>query len=995
MTVTEFILYILLPLAILIPLGILVFGYGVPVAFRAIRWLLRHIWLYLRFTAIDAVRLLGHTVTAIAFSALVAGNVIFSKPEKAEYYGQAFLKEAASAGVYCYRVLLGHPMRLLYLHGVLDGVERRLPQVVNSEPGRPSGVAAQPETAQTGEPIGMTGQTLAGPGEPTAAAPRIRRRYTPTFEGYTILGTLAGGGSGGRLYVGRPDEKKLASLATEGHMQVGDVVLKSFSIREGSSLPQIIRESRSLEAAHRLGLILDHQLTGERFYYVMRYVPGDSLSLVTQQLHAASPPELGGLGHAQLIRVVEHISDLIATLSVYHQSGLWHKDIKPDNIIIHAVDSRAHLVDFGLLTPLRSSMTLTTHGTEYFRDPEMVRLALKGAKVRDVDGSRFDLYGAGAVMYAMLENSFPAHGALSNIGRRCPGTLKWIVRRAMTDYDKRYPSAQAMLADLEVVLAALNAGPEAIDKLRPADLPSVRIADREEMLAAGEPVGPPIELVVTRTAPQPLPGTFTGRRADGQLAERFDSDTRGLALDDSVDLRLVPELADADSAVEQLEFDPVAATERNASTASIADADTGVSPRAGAAGSPPPIAGPDTFGVTMLDTDAPASPVASAQQSTEAGAPRQHESARRTPGVSAASRSNSGPQPAAVFGGPAVPPTSPAPDKGFASRSPAVKIATVLFFICAFTILNWALSKPSTPKPKSSLVTRTDTPAANGSSSRAGIEPALPPNFDGKVFADFGKNVEEQIKRAFGPDFMKEGGKPAADADAKPAKRSIGQDLIRGLASGFKADGKPQPAPAAPAPSEPASSGRDLSVDAIAIDLHELPKNLMYAAMGASMEPTAAADVQRVQARARELMRNPLAALNVRTRLLTLTDEDLHSSPAGERLIEQVDMALRAESIVTIRQRLDDQPVYPNIESTLEAVEDATFGQREDAPKIRLAMRDLPGSPFCCGFVWLVPDPDKKSPAKAWLVLQPDTDPAVATAIIRNLRLVMQGKLGR
>ena len=137
---------------------------------------------------------------------------------------------------------------------------------------------------------------------------------------------------------------------------------------------------------------------------------------------------------------------------------------------------------------------------------------------------------------------------------------------------------------------------------------------------------------------------------------------------------------------------------------------------------PPPIAGPDTFGVTMLDTDAPASPVASAQQSTEAGAPRQHESARRTPGVSAASRSNSGPQPAAVFGGPAVPPTSPAPDKGFASRSPAVKIATVLFFICAFTILNWALSKPSTPKPKSSLVTRTDTPAANGSSSRAGIE---------------------------------------------------------------------------------------------------------------------------------------------------------------------------------------------------------------------------------------------------------------------------------
>lgn len=993
MTVTDIILYIIVPLAILLPLGILLFGYGVPVVFRVVRWLVRHVWLYVRFTVVDTVRLLGHAVTTIAFSALVAGNVIFARPEKAEHYGQAFLKEAASAGVLCYRVLLGHPMRLLYLHGALDGVERRLPQVVNSEPGRaPASPADQAETVRTGEPVGMTGQTVAGPGEPTAAAPRIRRRYTPTFEGYTILGTLAGGGSGGRLYVGRPDEKKLASLAAEGHTQVGDVVLKSFSIREGSSLPQIIRESRSLEAAHRLGLILDHQLTGERFYYVMRYVPGDSLSLVTQQLHAASPPELGGLGHAQLIRAVEHISDLVATLSVYHQSGLWHKDIKPDNIIIHAVDSRAHLVDFGLLTPLRSSMTLTTHGTEYFRDPEMVRLALKGAKVRDVDGSRFDLYGAGAVMYAMLENSFPAHGALSNIARRCPSTIKWIVRRAMTDYDKRYPTAHAMLADLEVVLNALRGGPEVIDKLRPADLPSVRIAEREEMLAAGEAVGPPIDCEVTRTAPQPLAGTFTGRRADGQLADRIDADTRALSLDGSLDLRLVPELADADSAVEQLEFDPRATSERTDSRVGVSESDTRKLDRAGTTMFPPPIAGPETFGVTMRETD---SPVSATARDPGGSPPRSHDSARRDPSGSIPGRSGTESRSAAEPGGTGLPGTSANDDKGFASRSPAVKVATVLFFICAFAVLNWMLSKPAATRSRPGGGVRLDPPAGVDVSARTGVESALPPNFDGKVFTDFGQNIEKQLKRAFGPDFMKDAGEQGGEIDGKLPKKSIGQDFIRGLGAGWRGDRKQPVSPVTPVPTDSSASGLDLSVDAIAIDLHELPKNLMYAAMGASMEPTAAADVQRVQARARELMRNPLAALNVRTRLLMLTDDELHTSPAGERLIEQVDMALRAESIVTIRQRLDEQPVYPNIESTLDAVENATFGQRDDAPKIRLAMRDLPGSPFCCGFVWLVPDPDRKSPAKAWLVLQPDTDPAVATAIIRNLRLVMQGKLGR
>ena len=36
-------------------------------------------------------------------------------------------------------------------------------------------------------------------------------------------------------------------------------------------------------------------------------------------------------------------------------------------------DGRVQLVDLGLITPLASAMTLTTHGTEYFRDPELVR----------------------------------------------------------------------------------------------------------------------------------------------------------------------------------------------------------------------------------------------------------------------------------------------------------------------------------------------------------------------------------------------------------------------------------------------------------------------------------------------------------------------------------------------------------------------------------------------------------------------------------------------
>ena len=120
-------------------------------------------------------------------------------------------------------------------------------------------------------------------------------------------------------------------------------------------------------------------------------------------------------------------------------------------------------------------MTLTTHGTEYYRDPEMVRLAMRGVRVHDVDGVKFDLYSAGAVLFSMIESSFPAHGSLSRITKRCPEALRWVVRRAMAEMHTRYTSAAEMLADVRVILEASD--PFAV---RPADLPSVQGLPPEE-----------------------------------------------------------------------------------------------------------------------------------------------------------------------------------------------------------------------------------------------------------------------------------------------------------------------------------------------------------------------------------------------------------------------------------------------------------------------------------------------------------------------------------
>jgi len=424
------VLLVLLGAVVGIVLLVLLVMYVVVPIFKGFGWLVRHVFAFIGGEIRDALRLIGALVTAVVFAFLVIANVVIGRWSAAAHFGRAIQAEMGAGGSCIYRILVGHPARFLCLNSLVDGLERRLPEVVAASP--------------------------------TADTPS---RRTGKFEGYVIVGSLPGGGSGGKLYVAEPDEIRRAAFARQGIEDVDQVVIKSFSLQDGSSLPQIVRESRALDAAKKLGLVLDHELTPERFYYVMRFVPGEPLSLVTQKLHARAPAE--GLTNAQLHEALGYLASLLGTLDRYHRGGLWHKDVKPDNIIVHGRE--AHLVDFGLLTPIRSAMTLTTHGTEYFRDPELVRMALRGVKVHQVDGAKFDVYAAGAVLYAVVENSFPAHGALSQISRRCPEAVRWIVRRSMADYDKRYPTAAAMLDDIRFVAAAPD--PFAV---RPADLPSMR-----------------------------------------------------------------------------------------------------------------------------------------------------------------------------------------------------------------------------------------------------------------------------------------------------------------------------------------------------------------------------------------------------------------------------------------------------------------------------------------------------------------------------------------
>ncbi|MFK7960580.1 MAG: serine/threonine protein kinase [Phycisphaerales bacterium] len=433
-------IYVLLPMVK--GIGWLVMGF-----FRAVGWTIAHLFEFVAGTIGDVFRFVSSSLAILVLTPLTLLTVALGRWSAAGHFARSVRRELATAGTCLYRVGLRRPLKLVWLHGLLEGIEQRVPEAIAAAPGKD--------------------------------APSRRHR----FDGYTIVGSLAAGGSGAKLYIAEPDAKTRGRIKDMPER----VVIKSFTLEEGSMLPQIVRESRALESAKRIGAVYEHGMDDSRFWYAMPYHAGDHLGIFGRDLHARAGE--GGLEGRGLRDALKHVTELAATLHGYHLEGLWHKDVKPENIIV--TREGAKLVDLGLVTPLKSAMTLTTHGTEYFRDPELVRQALKGVKVHEVDGAKFDVFGIGAVLYYLIENDFPAHGPLSRFGKRSPDAIKWIIRRAMADYAHRYPSAAAMLADLDVVANA--ADPFAV---RPGDLPSVSdevSGDVSEDAVVDAPVGSPAD----------------------------------------------------------------------------------------------------------------------------------------------------------------------------------------------------------------------------------------------------------------------------------------------------------------------------------------------------------------------------------------------------------------------------------------------------------------------------------------------------------------------
>jgi hypothetical protein len=146
--------------------------------------------------------------------------------------------------------------------------------------------------------------------------------------------------------------------------------------------------------------VLDYGLDGETKFIVMELVDGGSLTALIE----SSPP-----GRAPLARMLEILAQVADALGAAHQSGLVHRDLKPDNIIVSERDGMARVLDFGLvkMSDPEAGATLTQAdqiaGTPPYMSPEQCRSLAVGPQA--------DLYSLGCILHEVLTGSPPFSGA--------------------------------------------------------------------------------------------------------------------------------------------------------------------------------------------------------------------------------------------------------------------------------------------------------------------------------------------------------------------------------------------------------------------------------------------------------------------------------------------------------------------------------------------------------------------------------------------------------
>lgn len=243
----------------------------------------------------------------------------------------------------------------------------------------------------------------------TASSSSTSKKYTDPFEGtvldqkYRLLNKIGEGG--------------MAKIYKAEHVFLRESraikVIKRPDHRRETQYGRFLREAR---LARKVCSLSEHSIRVDDFgydqkrgvyYYSMEILEGGSLrDLLRQPPYYLSPQ-----------RTVQIAIQVCDAMTISHQEGVIHRDLKPDNIFLTSKDGQKEFVkilDYGLAKPLDPDEPDFTDvgkvvGTPEYMSPEQCRGPTPEERLRGishVDG-RSDVYSLGIVLYQCLVGRAP------------------------------------------------------------------------------------------------------------------------------------------------------------------------------------------------------------------------------------------------------------------------------------------------------------------------------------------------------------------------------------------------------------------------------------------------------------------------------------------------------------------------------------------------------------------------------------------------------------
>jgi len=254
---------------------------------------------------------------------------------------------------------------------------------------------------------------------------------------------------------------------------------------------RFVREAR---ASARIGHpsilpILDAGEHGGELYMATRYVGGDDLRSILRARGRLSPAETLAIG-----------GQIAGALDAAHRNGLVHRDVKPSNVLVEALDGDGwpivFVADFGLAKRLDDRDAVTASGellgTIDYVAPEQV----SGARI---DG-RADQYALACVLFECLTGEAPfvrdneaavlwahLHDEPPRASERAagvPAAVDAVLARGMAkDREERYGSARELVSALAAAFDAEESAPTHATVLAAVQEPSPGRRSRSRLVA--------------------------------------------------------------------------------------------------------------------------------------------------------------------------------------------------------------------------------------------------------------------------------------------------------------------------------------------------------------------------------------------------------------------------------------------------------------------------------------------------------------------------------